>query len=122
MDKIFLNEMEFYGYHGVLTGEKQIGQRFRATVVMSVDLKQAGQTDDLQETINYAEVYQLCKKIVEGSGYNLIEALAEHIASEILTQYSKVQEVNVTVTKPDPPIPGHYQSVAVEITRSRTND
>lgn len=114
--------MEFYGYHGVLTGEKQIGQRFRATVVMSVDLKQAGQTDNLQETINYAEVYQLCKKIVEGSGYNLIEALAEHIASEILTEYWKVQEVNVTVTKPDPPIPGHYQSVAVEITRSRTND
>jgi 7,8-dihydroneopterin aldolase/epimerase/oxygenase len=119
VDKIYLNRMEFYGYHGVFPEETKLGQRFIVDLIVETDLKKAGITDNLDESINYAELFNLCKKIVEGKPYKLIESVAEKIAEEILNQYKKIQFCTVKVTKPDPPIPGNYQSVAVEITRSR---
>lgn len=118
MDYIHLRDVEFYGYHGVLEAEKTLGQRFRVTLKLAVDLKEAGQTDDLNKTVSYAEVYELTKEIVEGKPYKLIEAVAEKIAQTILSTFmNQVKGVQVEVIKPDPPIPGHYREVAVEITR-----
>ncbi|WP_342527512.1 dihydroneopterin aldolase [Chryseomicrobium sp. FSL W7-1435] len=118
MDKIYLNDMQFYGYHGVLPEETVLGQLFRITVEMAVDLKRAGETDDLSATVNYAEVYALCKEIAEGKPYQLIESVAEKIADGILTNYpEQVEGCKVMIVKPTPPIAGHYASVAVEITR-----
>lgn len=56
---------------------------------------------------------------MEGKPYKLVEAVAEKIAETVLGQFTLVSEVTIKVIKPDPPIPGHYQSVAVEITRGR---
>lgn len=112
--------MAFYGYHGVLKEETKLGQRFNVTISLATTLKDAGRTDDLSKTVNYAEVYELCKEIVEGAPKQLIETVAELIASEVLSRYEeKVQGVRVHLIKPDPPIAGHYASVAVEITRGR---
>lgn len=118
MDYIHLNEMAFYGYHGVLEEETRLGQRFSVTVSLATDLQQAGETDDLAKTVNYAEVYELCKGIIEGPPVKLIETVAEKIARETLRTYpDKVKGVRVQLIKPDPPIAGHYASVAVDITR-----
>ncbi len=118
MDYIHLNEMEFYGYHGALPEENRLGQRFRVTVSLAVDLSEAGKTDDLTKTVNYAEVYNLCKSVVEGAAVKLIETVAERIATDVLTSFEdKVCGVHIVVVKPDPPIPGHYTSVSVDITR-----
>ncbi|HJV32231.1 MAG TPA: dihydroneopterin aldolase [Bacillales bacterium] len=119
MDKIYVNKMEFYGYHGVFPEETRLGQRFVVDLIVSVNLKKAGETDNLEYSVNYGELYQICKEIVEGKPFQLIEAVAEAIAKETLAKSSFISEVTVKVIKPDPPIPGHYQSVAVEITRSR---
>lgn len=119
MDKIFVNKMEFYGYHGVFPEEMKLGQRFMVDLAVSVDLKRAGETDQLEYSVNYGELFMVCKEIVEGKPVQLIEALAERMANTILKNFSLVTEVTVKVIKPDPPIPGHYQSVAVEITRRR---
>ncbi|MFD1926688.1 dihydroneopterin aldolase [Sporosarcina siberiensis] len=120
MDYIHLNDMEFYGYHGVLPEEKKLGQRFRVTVSLAVSLEDAGLTDDLEKTVNYAEVYDLCKMVIEGEPVKLIETAAEIIASGILESYpEKVSGIRVVLVKPDPPIPGHYASVSVDITRGR---
>jgi dihydroneopterin aldolase len=120
LDKIYVTGMQFYGYHGVFSEENVLGQRFEVDLTVSVDLKTAGETDELEHSVNYGELYQLCKKIVEGpSPYKLVEAVAEKIATSVLSAYPLVSEVTVKVIKPDPPIPGHYKSVAVEITRSR---
>lgn len=121
MDKIYIHDMEFYGYHGVLPEENKLGQRFRVSIMLGLDLKRAGETDRLEETVSYADVYACVKKIVEGQPFKLLEAVAEKLAASILALYEKVAEVTVKVTKPDPPIPGHYKSVAVEITRRRKN-
>ncbi len=120
MDYIHLNEMEFYGYHGALAEETKLGQRFRVTVSLATDLSQAGKTDDLDKTVNYAEVYSVCRSIVEGEPVKLIETVAEKIATDVMKEFAaKVTGVRVILIKPDPPIPGHYASVSVEITRGR---
>lgn len=120
MDYIHVNEMEFWGYHGVFAEETKLGQRFRVTLSLAVDLQEAGQTDNLEKTVNYAEAFFVCQKIVEGEPAKLVESVAERIATEILTKFKGiVKGCKVLVIKPDPPIPGHYRSVAVEITRGK---
>lgn len=119
LDKIFVNKMEFYGYHGVFPEERSLGQRFIVDLVVSVDLKKAGETDELEYSVNYGELYSICKEIVEGKPSKLIEAVAERISKSVLGKSPLISDVTVRVIKPDPPIPGHYQSVAVEISRRR---
>lgn len=118
MDYIHIKDMEFYGYHGVLPEETKLGQRFRVTLAIATDLQHAGETDNLAHTVSYAEVYDICQKIVEGKPYKLIETVAEQVAREVSETYpNAVKGIRVEVIKPDPPIPGHYREVSVEITR-----
>ncbi|MFN7253000.1 MAG: dihydroneopterin aldolase [Anaerobacillus sp.] len=119
MDKILLNQLEFYGYHGVFPEETKLGQRFIVDVILEADLKDAGKTDDLTKTINYAEIYEVVKEVVEGPPYKLVEAVAEKISNDILSRFTLVSICTIKLIKPNPPIVGHYHSVAVEITRSR---
>ncbi len=120
MDYIHVNEMEFWGHHGVFAEETKLGQRFRVTLSLAVDLQVAGQTDNLENTVNYAEAFFTCQKIVEGEPAKLVETVAERIATEILSKFKGlVKGCKVIVIKPDPPIPGHYESVSVEITRGQ---
>ncbi|HAA7127588.1 TPA_asm: dihydroneopterin aldolase [Listeria monocytogenes] len=121
MDKIYLNELVFYGYHGVLAEETKLGQTFRVSLILGLSTKKAGISDSVDDTVSYAEVYETVKEIVEGTPFKLIEALAEKIATEVLTGYPLLEEVTVKLIKPNPPIPGHYDSVAVEIERKRSD-
>lgn len=111
--------MEFYGYHGVFPEETKLGQRFIVDVTIETSLKKAGQSDCLEDSINYGEVFELVKSIVEGDPKKLIEAVAESIASILLSTFPTIQLCTVKVYKPNPPIAGHYQSVAIEIVRGR---
>ena len=118
MDYIHVRDMQFFGYHGVLREETVLGQRFRASVSLAVDIRKAGETDNLEHTVSYVGVYDICKEVIEGKPYQLIEAVAETVASRILSQYEgQVMGCRVEIIKPDPPIPGHYKEVAVEIVR-----
>lgn len=121
MDKILLNNLQFYGYHGLLPEENRLGQRFQVDVVLYTDVQKAGQTDNMHDSIHYGQAYEVIQRIVEGEAKNLIEALAEDIAQSLLQKFELLQACTVKVIKPDPPIPGHYTSVAVEIYRERIN-
>jgi 7,8-dihydroneopterin aldolase/epimerase/oxygenase len=120
MDKILFNRMEFYGYHGAFKEENKLGQRFYVDLELFLDLAKPGHSDNLQDTVNYADIYITVRTIVEEERYELVEAVAERIADKILVEFPLIQETLIRVIKPDPPIPGHYQSVAVEIKRART--
>lgn len=120
IDKIYVNGMEFYGYHGVFAEENKLGQRFRVDLVVELDLKRAGETDELEYSVNYASLYKVCQEIVEGQSVKLLESLAEQIAAKILVDFPLISYSTVKVIKPDPPIPGHYKEVAVEIKRGRS--
>lgn len=119
MDKLILERMEFYGYHGVFSEETKLGQRFYVDLTAYLDLAPAGKSDDMEESINYAEIYYTIRSIVEGKPYKLIESLAENIASELLETYTKINELTVSVIKPHPPFDIHFAGVTVEIHRKR---
>ena len=121
MDKILMKQLSFYGYHGVLSQEKELGQKFIVDVEIGCELLEAGLTDDLKNTVSYAEIYQEIKQIMEGDPYNLIEACAQAIADRILT-HSKVSWCLVRISKPEAPIPGIFDTVGVEILRYKTDD
>lgn len=118
MDKIIARSLKFTAYHGALPQEKLHPQPFIVDLEMNVDLSAAGKSDYLLDTINYAEVYEVVKKIVLGKSYNLIEALAENIATAVLKNFP-VKEVKVKVYKPKAPINGDFDYFAVEISRFR---
>jgi dihydroneopterin aldolase len=119
IDKIELHQMMFYGYHGVLPEETKLGQRFIVDLSLLIDLSKAGKSDNLYDTVNYAEVYSLCQQIVEGEPKKLIEAVAEAICEGVLTSFPLIHECEIKFTKPDPPIRGHYKAVSVVLKRGR---
>ncbi|MDQ0418263.1 dihydroneopterin aldolase [Croceifilum oryzae] len=118
MDHIFFEKMLFYGYHGAFPEENKLGQRFQVDLKLFLSLQEAGYTDDLTLTVDYGKVYETVQQIVEGTPVKLVEKLAEEIATRLLSEYP-IDEVVVRVTKPDPPIPGYYQSVGVEVRRGK---
>ena len=100
-DKILLEGMIFYGHHGTLPAERELGQRFTVDVEIGCDLRPASLSDDLSQTVDYSEVHAQIKEIVEGEPVNLTETLAERIAAAILERHSRVEGVRVRVTKPN---------------------
>ena len=119
MDKIWIKDLEIFAYHGVLAEEKRNGQKFYVTVSMDVDLHAAGMTDDLDKTVNYAEVCELIRRTMQEESYDLIEAAAENVADAILLAYPQIKMVHVIVSKPGAPIPMDFDTVCVDITRGR---
>ncbi|RWZ51278.1 dihydroneopterin aldolase [Halobacillus fulvus] len=120
MDKIYVNQMEFWGYHGLFPEENKLGQRFYADVELELDLTPASKTDDMTKSIDYGAIYETSKRVVEGEAYNLVESVAEKLAGQLLEEFELLEACRITLYKPDPPIPGHYKSVAIEIYRRRS--
>lgn len=115
-DRVILQGLAFYGYHGVRPEETALGQRFVVDVEIAADLRDAGESDDLARTLDYTSVYDSIRSIVEGPPLRLIEAVAERIAAVILAR-DGVESVRVRVRKPDVPIAGTLEYVGVEIER-----
>ncbi len=116
MDKIIFEKMQFYAYHGVFEEENRLGQKFEVDLEMSLNLRKAGESDNLEDTINYAKVYDVVNGIVMGTNMKLLEAIAENIAKELLRQFT-LDGILIRVRKLNPPIHGYLKSIAVEIRR-----
>lgn len=116
-DRIILENMYFYGYHGVMPAENELGQHFAVTLVLEKELQSCGYPDELGCTIDYARVYFAVKEIMEGRPYKLLETVAEKIAGRILELGA--DWVRVSVKKLSPPLPGALDFVAVEIERGK---
>ena len=118
MDKIIIKDLKIYAYHGVHAQEKQKGQNFIISIELSISLREAGLSDDLDMTVSYADVCDTVEKIFTAEKYDLIERCAEQIAKRILVDYPLVIKVKVLVKKPEAPIDKKFDYVAVEIERS----
>ena len=117
MDKIIVKDLEIYAFHGVNQQEKDLGQKFLVSLELYLDLKEAGESDNLNKTISYATVCSDISKEFEKNKYNLIEKVAEETASFILTKYDLVEGVKVLIKKPWAPIGKSLQYAGVEIER-----
>ena len=122
-DRILLEGMVFHGRHGTLPAERELGQPFVVDVELRLNLRPAGLSDDLAQTVDYGEVHRRAKEIVEGPPVNLTETVAERIAAAVLEEHPAVEVVRVKVAKPhvrlgDTVLAGS----AVEISRRREAD
>ena len=106
----------FYGYHGVLPAEREVGGIFEVDCELEVDLTEAGHSDRLTDTIDYGEVYRLIKETVEETSFSLLEALAERLATILLDKFPAYR-VTLHVRKMRPPIPGQIKHIEVVVTR-----
>lgn len=120
MDIIRLKNMVFYGYHGVHESEKMLGGKFEVDLEIYKDLKKAGKSDNLTDTLNYEKVYKTVYNCIRRNKFYLIEALAERIAESIIAKY-KTKRVIVKVRKPHAPVKGVLDTVEVEFDRSTTD-
>lgn len=119
MDKIIIKDLEIFAYHGVLPEEKRQGQNFIVTAELYLDLRDAGMTDELDKTVNYAKVCEDISECMTEEKYDLIEAVAENIAGTILLKYEKIKEVHIIISKPEAPIDMTFDTVCVDITRRK---
>lgn len=117
-DRISLRGLRVRGYHGVFAHERRDGQEFVIDVVLSVDTSTAGRSDDLSDTIHYGVLAEELAADVARDPLDLIEALAQRLADRCLTD-PRVEEVEVTVHKPQAPVTVPVADVSVTITRRR---
>ncbi|GAC1329692.1 MAG: dihydroneopterin aldolase [Candidatus Dormibacteria bacterium] len=115
MDRLILRDMSFYGYHGDVSAERELGGRYTVNLEIGVDLLEAARSDSLDSAVDYVHVYQLVRQVVEDQQHRLLESMAEAIAGLILP-LPRVQQVKVRVGKV-PPLRGAFGEFAVEITR-----
>jgi dihydroneopterin aldolase len=122
MDRMMLKRMVFYGYHGVYPEENRLGQKYIVDLDLRLDLSRAAQSDDVADTINYADIHAVVKAIVEGAPVKLIETLTEKIASALFGTYTSIIKATVSVTKPNPPFDITFDGVTVELRRQRDSN
>ncbi len=117
-DVIRLRGLEFYAFHGVLPEENTLGQKFVVDLDLFLSLHVAGNSDKVEDTVSYAEVYSVIKECMFGEPLNLLERLAEYIAQKILTGFA-CSAVRVEIHKPQAPVPGIFRDISVEIWREQ---
>lgn len=120
MDKIEIKDLECFGYHGVLKEETALGQKFLVSAVLYTDTRNAGKSDDLIFSVDYAEVSHAIYDRMKEKKYKLIEAAAEDVARELLMSYKVLDAVEIQIKKPWAPILLSMDTVAVTIKREWT--
>ena len=105
----------FYAHHGVLEEEHRIGGRFEVDVAMTLDASRAARHDDLTQTVDYERVYALVRGVVTGNSSFLIERIGWRIAQAVADAYPRLDGVEVTVRKPNPPVGGPCDRAEVTV-------
>lgn len=119
VDEITLKGLRVFGRHGVFDFEREQGQNFVIDVTLRVSTAQAAASDDVADTVHYGELAERIVAIVAGEPVNLIETVAERIATEVLAD-TRIAGTDVTVHKPDAPIAHSFTDVSVTIRRDRS--
>jgi 7,8-dihydroneopterin aldolase/epimerase/oxygenase len=117
-DAIQISGIRGYGYTGFFAEEQSLGQWFEADLRISLDLARTGDDDELAYSLDYAQVVERVKHLLENSRFRTIERLATVIAETVLA-FAPVRGVALRLTKVAAPIPGFDGRIAIEISRSR---
>ena len=118
MDVIYLNSMSFRAYHGVYDFEAVRGGDFTVDIALYLDLSSSGNSDRLEDTVDYEQVFNLVAEQMEIRS-SLIEHVGYRIKDKILEAFGEVKKVSVKISKLSPPIEGKVHSTAVEILGDR---
>jgi len=114
MGLISIENMEFYAFHGCFSEEQAIGTRFKVNLTMNVDTSRSQVSDNIQDTVNYLDVYQVVKREMEQPSH-LLEHVADRVGTAVLHEFPDVKSLKVRVSKLNPPLGGKMESVSVEV-------
>lgn len=115
---IHLKGLKLYAYHGVLPQENQVGAEYTIDLRLKTDFTQAAETDRLEGTVNYAEVFNAVKKEMEIPS-QLLEHVAWRIARRLLDDFPTISKVDIALYKQNPPMGADCSQVGVEVTYLR---
>ena len=118
-DRIAVRGIQAHGYHGVYAEERATGQPFVVDVVLHLDLAPAAASDDVADTVHYGELAHQVVAAIEGEPVDLVETLAQRVA-DLALAYPRVEQVEVTVHKPEAPVGVPFDDVAVTLLRGRS--
>ncbi|HLP88750.1 MAG TPA: dihydroneopterin aldolase [Nostocaceae cyanobacterium] len=121
MDCIHLTGIRVYGYTGFLPEEQVLGQWFEVDVKLWLDLTQVGETDAIEDTVDYRQVISLVKNLVKTSKFALVEKLAAVIAESILQESDRITQVQVILSKLAAPIPDFGGKISIEVTKTKSS-
>jgi dihydroneopterin aldolase len=116
-DQINITGIKAFGYHGVLPHEAIEGQEFIVDLLINLDLHAASRSDELTDTVNYADLAQIVHENIVGERVQLIERLAGRIADEIKATYPQILSISVTVHKPHAPVTLDFTDISLTISR-----
>lgn len=117
--KIYLRNVRFHAFHGVLPQEGIVGNDYLVNLVLDYDFSSALKTDDLQGTLNYAEVYQKVREEIAVPS-KLLEHVAGRIAHRLFSDFPEIQKLQLSITKVNPPMGADSDGAGVEVVL--TND
>ena len=117
--KIYLRNVRFHAFHGVLPQEGIVGNDYLVNLVLDYDFSSAMKTDDLQGTLNYAEVYQKVREEMAVPS-KLLEHVAGRIAHRLFSDFPEIQKLQLSITKVNPPMGADSDGAGVEVVL--TND
>lgn len=117
--KIYLRNVRFHAFHGVLSQEGIVGNDYLVNLVLDYDFSSAMKTDDLQGTLNYAEVYQKVREEMAVPS-KLLEHVAGRIAHRLFSDFPEIQKLQLSITKVNPPMGADSDGAGVEVVL--TND
>lgn len=119
MDRIMIEDLQVYAYHGVAREEKITGQMFLVSLQIGVNLERAVASDDVNDTLNYADICNDVQMVMQSKKYNLIESAAMSIIEYLFRTYTSIMEIHVLLKKPWAPMGHHLKYAAVELERKR---
>lgn len=112
MAEIAIEGMEFFSYHGHFVEESVIGTRFVVDLYLETDTSASEISDNLNDTVNYLEVYQVVKSEMKNSSY-LIEHVARRIMNSVKSKYPQIDNLKIKLRKMNPPLGGQIESVSI---------
>ena len=117
--KIYIENLEVFAYHGLFEEENKLGQKFIFDIICDVDYTKALVTDDMNDSVSYADIAQVVVNTATNNTFNLLERLAGEIVKQVFNNFSSINNINLKINKPNAPVRLPFTSCGVELQISR---
>lgn len=116
---LFIDNLEVFANHGLFEEENKLGQKFIFDIECELNYKKAMFSDEMTDSISYADIAEVVVKTATTNTFNLLERLAGEILKNIFTEFSQIENINLKINKPGAPIKYHFEKCGVEVNVSR---
>ena len=116
---LFIDNLEVFANHGLFEEENKLGQKFIFDIECELNYKKAMFSDEMTDSISYADIAEVVVKTATSNTFNLLERLAGEILKNIFTEFSQIENIKLKINKPGAPIKYHFEKCGVEVKTSR---